>query len=335
MGLEIKRQLQIGGYFGLDVQGGRHFHTTEQRYNTARSALVAFCQAVVVASGRQLSILLPRFNCPDVVEALEGLPEIEVIPYSINENLEPILPDPGAAGSALYFVNLFGLKSAYAARVPMGSIVDNVHAFFSAPVENAHTIYSARKFFGVPDGAYLYSNVRPPVPPPYVAWENSVYLLQRIDVGARAGYQRFSESERALSGSDIRGMSLLSQSLLGSMDYAKFAKKRRANFEYLHDRLGTSNEMRALIDQALAESSFVPLCYPHLSGNGAHLREFLISEGIFIPRYWESIGADPLATPFERHLAMNALHLPIDQRYGRSEMDAIVSRVDAAAPSKN
>ena len=37
-------------------------------------------------------------------------------------------------------------------------IIDNCHAFFSKPIKNAYNCYSTRKFFGVPDGAYLIKN---------------------------------------------------------------------------------------------------------------------------------------------------------------------------------
>jgi len=34
-------------------------------------------------------------------------------------------------------------------------IFDNVQAFFQKPVDGIDTVYSCRKFFGVPDGAYV------------------------------------------------------------------------------------------------------------------------------------------------------------------------------------
>lgn len=329
MGRNLEK-LQIGGYLALDVQSGPHFHSTECRYNTARSALVALCRALQESSRQPLRLLLPRFNCPDVAEVLQQRTNVEVYTYSIDENLEPILPEGLVAGSILYFVNLFAVKSEFAARLPKGSIVDNVHAFFSPAVTGMHTLYSARKFIGVPDGAYLYSDVDVERPPEYVAWEESTYLLQRLDVGARAAYEGFQSSERALSRSDVRGMSALSRTLLGSLNYERFRQQRRTNFEYLHAQLGQTNELAPLINRALSDENFVPLCYPHLRPEGERVRDFLISEGVFVPRYWANIATDPQATPFEKYLARDGLHLPIDHRYGRAEMEEIVARMKMA-----
>ncbi|WP_321820032.1 MULTISPECIES: hypothetical protein [unclassified Burkholderia] len=324
------KKLEIGGYLGLDVRQGRHFHEEGRRYNTARSALISVCKALREAVDRPLTLLLPRFNCPDVAEALEVHTDVEMRFYGIDGNLEPILPEVDTADSIYYFINLFGLKSASAARLPENSIVDNVHAFFSPAVDGMHTLYSARKFFGVPDGAYLYSDLALEVPPAYVSWEESAYLLQRLDVGAPAGYAGFQRAEHALSGSPVRGMSALSQALLGGLDYEGFARQRRENFEYLHDAIGAANELAPVIDQALSDKHFVPLCYPHLREDGERVRSFLIAEGVFVPRYWAGISDDSRATPFERHLAKNCLHLPIDHRYGRADMDEIVARIKIA-----
>lgn len=37
-------------------------------------------------------------------------------------------------------------------------IVDNVQVFYTPPIKGLDTIYTCRKFFGVPDGAYLYTD---------------------------------------------------------------------------------------------------------------------------------------------------------------------------------
>ena len=64
----------------------------------------------------------------------------------------------------LYVVNYYGqltkrkvleLKHRFAQI-----ILDNTQAFFQKPLDGIDTIYSCRKFFGVPDGAYLSTNKR-------------------------------------------------------------------------------------------------------------------------------------------------------------------------------
>ena len=38
-------------------------------------------------------------------------------------------------------------------------IIDNVQAYFQRPIEGFDTLYSCRKYFGVPDGAVLYTDL--------------------------------------------------------------------------------------------------------------------------------------------------------------------------------
>lgn len=61
----------------------------------------------------------------------------------------------------IYIVNFYGqlsnqylleLKSIYS-----NLIADNAHAYFQMPLQDVDTIYTCRKFFGVADGAILYT----------------------------------------------------------------------------------------------------------------------------------------------------------------------------------
>lgn len=61
----------------------------------------------------------------------------------------------------VYLINFYGQYSrdeivSYAKEYK-NLIVDNVQAFYTKPIEGVDTIYTCRKFFGVPDGGYLYA----------------------------------------------------------------------------------------------------------------------------------------------------------------------------------
>lgn len=43
--------------------------------------------------------------------------------------------------------------------VKLPIILDNTQSFFQKPISGIDTIYSCRKYFGVPDGAYLSTNI--------------------------------------------------------------------------------------------------------------------------------------------------------------------------------
>ncbi len=68
------------------------------------------------------------------------------------------------ANEALLYVNYYGLKQRYVEQLANKTgdrlIVDNTQAFYAKPIAGIDTFYTCRKFFGVPDGAYLYTDKR-------------------------------------------------------------------------------------------------------------------------------------------------------------------------------
>ena len=67
--------------------------------------------------------------------------------------------------------------------------------------------------------------------------------------------------------------------------------------------------------------------YPYYTENGAARRKALQKEGIYIPTLWSAVFALCEKGAREYKLAENILPLPIDQRYGPEEMEALVSRL--------
>jgi hypothetical protein len=252
-------------------------------------------------------------------------PDIDVVPYNITDQFEPIVdPSFDDARDMLYLVDYFSLSAAVTSKARPGTTVDNVQAFFRSPLAGAHTLYSARKFFGVPDGGYLYTDVQVPVPKPAIMWDRAAYLLKRLDTGAQSAYGDFVEAEKRLTESAVQGMSNLSAALIASIDMDWVRQSRLDNFRYLHAAVGHSNQLKVNVDAALLDPGFVPFTYPLLMDGGERTRSLLIEHNIYVPMYWAGVVTDPHATEFERHLARNTVHLPIDQRYSRTDMDLIL-----------
>jgi hypothetical protein len=109
-------------------------------------------------------------------------------------------------------------------------LIENSKAFFAKSVLNTDTFYSARKFFGVPDGAYLYSDTRKiDVITQDVSNNRMAHLLKRIDLSVEDGFSDFQENEKLLKEHTIMAMSELTQRLLCSIDYNYIMEKRRTN----------------------------------------------------------------------------------------------------------
>lgn len=73
-------------------------------------------------------------------------------------------------------------------------------------------------------------------------------------------------------------------------------------------------------------STNTPSVYPYLT-TSKQLRDKLIDNKIYISRFWKHVLTNELANDFEKDLAEYLIPLPIDQRYERSDMNYIASKV--------
>lgn len=298
----------IGGYFELELRKGEAYHAHAIAMNSARHCL----EYILKARGYK-KIYIPYFTCGAVLEPIERM-RISHERYAINELLEPrYLPELRPDESFLY-TNYFGLKQkaveVLAAKYGSQLIVDNAQAFFAPALPRVDTFYSPRKFFGVPDGGYLYTEITNiPIPERDVSWHKMQHLLQRWEEGAQSGYSAFLENESGFSTSAMRTMSQITDAILRSVDYEHVKCKRRLNFEQIHRQLGIINKLQ--IDFAEDDA---PMVYP-LWTSDTSLRQRLIENKIFVATYWPEIANSNTSPILEKELANNLVPLPIDQRY--------------------
>lgn len=307
----------IGGYFSLETRVGEHYHKDALRLNTARN-----CFEYVLRERGYAKVYIPYYTCEVMLEPIRKI-GLDYEFYHINEQLEPqSLPRLGENEAFLY-TNYFGLKQGYVRRLAseLGSrlIVDNAQAFYAEPLEGIDTFYSARKFFGLSDGAYLYTDK--PLHQDFeqdCSFDRMSHLLKRMDLGAEAGYQDFKENDDALIGQDIKTMSKLTEVLLTGIDYESVKKKRIENYNTLSKVLGTTNQFHFNLG-----ADDVPMVYPYLTDE-ATLKKRLITEKIFVATYWPNVFERCNSEELDYLLADRTVFLPIDQRYGVKEMQRII-----------
>lgn len=302
----------VGGYFGLEIGEGQHFHQTALKLNTARN-----CLEYILRVKRYSKIYLPYYTCEVLLEPLNKL-DVKYEFYSINEVLEPLFDKKLSDQDVLLYTNYFGLKQCVVKKLVQrypNIIIDNAQAFFSSPVDGCDTFYSARKFFGVSDGAYLYMNK-------FLDMEleqdhsfgRMSHLLKRIDCGAEDGYAEFRNNDDSLINNPIRKMSVLTEGLLESIDYQFVRKKRRENYLYLHSCLKDRNKFHADITPDIT-----PMVYPFYT-ESIDLRKKLIENKVYVATYWPNVFEWCSEETVEYKLARYLLPLPVDQRYGKGEM---------------
>lgn len=310
----------IGGYFDFETREGEHYHKDAIRLNTARN-----CFEYVLRARGYAKVYIPYYTCEVMLEPIHksGL-DYEF--YHINEKLEPIALPKLNDGEAFLYTNYFGLKQGCVRRLAseFGSrlIVDNAQAFYAEPLEGIDTFYSARKFFGLSDGAYLYTDK--PLPQEFeqdCSYDRMSHLLKRVDLGAEAGYQDFKKNDDALIGQDIKWMSKLTEALLSGIDYESAKKIRIENYNILTVALGATNQFHFEL-----EAGDIPMVYPYLTDD-ATLKKRLITEKIFVATYWPNVFEWCEPDELEYKLAEQTAYIPIDQRYDINDMEFIIKTI--------
>ncbi len=311
---------EIGGFLELELNRGRGYHADALALNLGRTAFEH-----LLRSRKAGRVRIPYFACEAVMEGAKRA-GAEVIYYHVNEKLEP-LPENLTAGESDFFlyINYFGIRTE-AVKKLAGSIpnliIDNSQAFFDMPLPGTDTFYSARKFFGVPDGGYLYTDAAAGLPE---ARDNSsgrfTHLIGRIENGASDSYPFFRENEALLSREPVKKMSAVTCRLLGNIDYSAVRERRVRNFNRLHEALGSRN--RLSVEPA---GDQVPMVYPFLTDH-AQLQGLLRENRIYTPVYWPDVLHLVNSDTVEHYLVTGIVPLPVDQRYCDDEMDFIVKTV--------
>ena len=314
----------IGGYFSLELNDGIERHARALHLNAGRYAL----EYILKARGYR-KIYLPYYICDSVLQPMKRL-GVEYEFYHINEQLEPATELHPKDDEAVLYVNYFGLKNGYASTFCYkfcNTILDNTQAFYSEkgnyyedPKIQCDTFYSCRKYFGVPDGAYLYTNCSLEEELPQdESFGRMNFLTKRIDCSPQEAYADFHTNDKALSAVGMRRMSKLTQALMQGIDYTRKANCRIRNFHILDDVLRPTNQLKWDMDYGT-----VPLVYPYFVENGVQLRQYLIDNQVFCARYWPNVLEWCKPDTQEYRFAENLVCLPLDQRYGPADMEQIL-----------
>ena len=309
--------IPIGGYFSLELPLANTFHPNALALNTGRN-----CLEYVLRCRKYCKVYIPYYTCGVVMEPFQKLGVVYDY-YRINQKLELAEEITLNDDEALLYTNYFGLKQPYAEqlakRYGTQLVMDNTQAFYAMPIPSIDTFNTCRKFFGVPDGAYLYSDAKADFDIEQdVSYDRMSFLLKRLDLGAEAGYADFREQSERLVGQPIKWMSKLTMQMMSSIDYKTAANRRRSNYQKLHDHLAASNQLQL----PLTEDS-VPMVYPYLTDD-KDLKKRLIAEKIFVATYWPNVLEWCKPNDWEFQLAEKTVFIPIDQRYGEEDMNRII-----------
>ncbi len=310
----------VGGYFELELTKGAEYHGSALRLNTGRNAF-----EYILRAKKYKKVYIPYYTCDVLLQPINRL-GLAYKFYSINEAFEPVFSyDTINDNEAFLYTNYFGLKDKFVAALSKkckNLIIDNSQSFFSKPIKCIDTFYSPRKYLGVPDGAYLYTETKLDMPlEKDISYKRFEHLLRRIDLGAENGYFYFKKSNKLLDNLPIKEMSTLTQRLLKNIDYKSIAENRKNNFLSLHAGLKKINILKLEL-----YGHQVPMTYPFMSNN-SELRLELIKNKIFVAQYWPNVTRWSSADSLEYKYAVNIVHLPISQMCAFADMKRIINLI--------
>lgn len=308
---------EIGGYIELDTYSLPLLHKEAIALNCGRNAL-----AYVLKCKNIKKIYIPKFLCKSVYNVCQR-EHVLVSFYNIDKSFLPIdlcLNDD----EWLYIVNYYGqltndqildYKKKY-----KNIIVDNAQSYFQMPVEGVDTLYTCRKYFGVADGAFLYTDFKlNEVLPIDESYQRMQFILGRYERSANEFYTQYVENNRFFKDEPIKEMSKLTRNLLCGIDYNDVCNKRVNNFYYLHENLKEINQLEV--------SYMGTFMYPLFIDNADVIRKELQKKKIYIPTLWPDAFEWCSENEIEHKFVQNILPLPIDQRYSTEDMKYIVEEI--------
>lgn len=309
---------EYGGYIELDTYRLPMLHEGAVALNCGRS-----CLAYLIRAKQIRKICLPDFLC-DSVEKLCRREGVSLRFYAVGPDFHPcdVVLEPE---EWLYLVNYYGqldqadirrYKEKYG-RV----IVDQSQAYFQMPVEKVDTLYTCRKFFGVADGAFLYTDARLAQTFPIdESFERMHFLLGRFERTASEFYGEYAANNRLFAEEPVKQMSKLTDNLLHAIDYGLVCQRRTDNFEVLAQHFSSRNRLRLRTPEG-------PFAYPLWVDNGPQIRKVLAQKQIYIPTLWPNVlqSIDPSRVEYD--MVANILPIPCDQRYDQEEMTFIVKEI--------
>ena len=312
---------EIGGFLELETNHGHEFHENCIALNSGRN-----CLRYLIRARKIKKIWLPRLLCSAISDTCVE-EKVEISYYSVDDNLHPVFAEIRNREDWVYLINFYGQYGSDEiisyAKEYKNLIVDNAQTFYTKPIEGLDTIYTCRKFFGVPDGGYLYADcILPESSQKDESYDRLTFLAGRLERSANEFYSEYRENEQRIDELPLKRMSMVTKNLLCGIDYEQIKKERERNFSYLHEHLNSINRLKLCLPDG-------PYMYPLWIKGGVEIRKHLQEEKIYIPTLWPNVLKSLTHEETEYGLAANILPLPCDQRYDLDIMKYIVREVRA------
>ena len=309
---------EIGGYIEFETFRSPMLYDDGIKLNCGRNAF-----AYLIESRNIRKVCFPKMMCDSDDKVLSDY-NLEVRYYSIGKDLK--MEDITLGDNEwLYVVNYYGqLTDEYIVSLKKKYdriILDNAQAYFHRPIAGIDTIYTCRKFFGVSDGAVLYTEAKLDRELPVDESYNRInFLVGRFERTASEFYGEYAANNDLFFEEPLKRMSRLTENFLRGIDYDFTENRRTENFRHYHEELASVNRLELNIPKGA-------FMYPLYVDNGLSIREKLKEMKIYIPTLWPNVFDRCTEKDVESDLAENILPLPCDQRYSYDEIKYVIEAI--------
>lgn len=298
--------------------------------------------------GIQKNALVPSFTCETVIEPflLAGY-RIESFPIDRNLSIqgeEIIRLIKKKKIGILIFHHYFGFETISGKtdllREIKGSktqvIEDRTQCLYSQiePAKADYVVGSMRKWHGIPDGAFVVCKEgkflnRPETPDKElekakIAAGRAKYEYLFYHKGKKQDFlEKYEAAENILDHQkELFCISPFSYHMQASMDREKLKNRRREN--YLTVLQGLKDVKKIKVMFPALPQDIVPLYFPIWTEDRTNLQKRLKENHIYAPVVWPKAGCLSTVCDAAEGFYRNLLCLPIDQRYGRDDMERMV-----------
>lgn len=310
----------IGGYFELELPlYDGDIYPQAIRYQSSRAAFLALLQQ----SHHVKRVFMPYYICDAMLAPVKAAGK-ELCFYSLDENLAVSSQITLGPSDLLLYVNYFGVCAEQCDELLLRFnsaqiVLDCAQAFYAPPRNCYATIYSPRKFFGIPDGGLLITSL-PIISPKRQdagSKDRMGHLIKRLGGLVEDGYQNFQHAESSLEDIEPRIMSDVTKRLLRSIDTKTACSIRGQNFKYLYEYCNKKNNLKFFSEIN------GPHCYPYFVDTLIS-KDYFLQHRIFVATYWVDVLKRVAKNSFEAKLVNQCLPLPCDQRYSLEHMEKIL-----------
>lgn len=314
-------------------------------YNTGRSAIKGVLREI-----RGKRALLPAYICQSVIQAFEQ-EHYSIEFYNINTDLSidindlnrKCTPDLDVIFVMHYYGTLQNRNDLTSIRnlsntLSLTIVEDTTHGILTnVQTIGDYCVASLRKWFALPDGGVAYSLLQKIDSVP-VAKEMSFANVRTAGMFLKGLFvngltesneiyrKQFGEAEKMINeDSRVFAISDFSDALVKVFDVGDAIQRRKNNAGYLH-----KNIENPLIVPIFKEPNIdiCPFFYPLYVENRDKFRNYLNQNKIYCPVHWPIEDKRLFEYDAVRYISEHIISIPIDQRYGISDMEYLCSIIN-------